>query len=83
MDRELIVGRKNVAELLRRMADGIEVGFVELSGRRVRCPEDLHAAIVVSGSKDSELEVLTVHVGDGSKMPSILGVERELTYPGA
>lgn len=74
-------GPLEVAALLRRVADGVESGTVELAGEQRRCPDGLVASLEAGDGVTAAF--LTIRLSaDGMKPAASLGVEQELSHPG-
>ena len=74
-------GPSEVASLLRRLADGVEAGVVELGGDARACPDHLVASVETGDGVRAAF--LTVRLSaDGKPSEGSLGVEQELSHPG-
>ncbi len=81
MERATAIGLVEVADLLRRMADGIQAGEMTLDGETFTVDNDLIATVESpEAPADSMLVALRIewpHARTGH-----LAVEHELTHPG-
>lgn len=82
MERARADGQKDVAALLRAMADDIEGGEIHVGDRRIHCSDELAALVHVPAQDEAQLLLVSLHL-DGEPQPiRPLPVEKELAHPG-
>ena len=82
MERERAEGLREVAGLLRRIADGIEAGTIPVGGRRIPCRQDLVATIEAPSGGDARVLAVSLQLTGRRDMTRPLMLEEELAHPG-
>lgn len=73
-------GRRQVAEALHRLADGVEAGTITLDGVERGCVDDFSLVVELRPPGASRVRSAVVHLSGSDERG--LALERELSHPG-